>query len=75
MKTCKVCNQPIPEGRVKALPHAETCVEHSDSTKFVANVISHGDLEDDFHQEIQIVRDAKTAQALNAYAKMTGNYK
>jgi len=75
MKTCKVCNQPIPEGRVKALPYAETCVEHSDSTKFVANVISHGDLEDDFHQEIQIVRDAKTAQALNAYAKMTGNYK
>ena len=75
MKNCKVCDQPIPEGRLKALPYTETCVQHSESSKFVANVISHGDLEDDFHQEIEIIRDQRTAEELSTYAKMIGNYK
>ncbi len=75
MKTCKICNEPIPEGRIKALPHADTCVNHSDASKFVANVISHGDLEDDFHQEIEIIRSKEQADALSVYSKMVGNYK
>jgi len=33
MKYCKVCGEEIPEGRVKALPNAETCVEHSGAKK------------------------------------------
>lgn len=33
MKYCIVCNEPIPEGRVKALPGVETCVEHSNAKK------------------------------------------
>jgi len=30
---CKVCAVPIPEGRLEALPNAETCVKHSDEKK------------------------------------------
>lgn len=30
MKYCTICNKPIPEGRVKALPNTTTCVECSD---------------------------------------------
>lgn len=33
MKYCKVCGEVIPEGRVKALPNATTCVEHSEAKK------------------------------------------
>lgn len=33
MKYCKVCGEEIPEGRIKALPEVETCVEHSDVEK------------------------------------------
>ena len=33
MKYCKVCCEEIPEGRVKALPNVETCVEHSGAKK------------------------------------------
>ncbi len=27
---CKVCNQPIPQARIDALPGVTTCVKHSD---------------------------------------------
>lgn len=33
MKYCIICNEPIPEGRVKALPSVTTCVEHSEAKK------------------------------------------
>jgi transcription initiation factor TFIIIB Brf1 subunit/transcription initiation factor TFIIB len=33
MKYCKICGEIIPEGRVKALPNVETCVEHSEAKK------------------------------------------
>ena len=33
MRTCKICGEIIPEGRLKALPDTETCVEHSEIKK------------------------------------------
>lgn len=39
MKYCSVCNQPIAEGRLKALPGATTCMEHS-GTERVAGYMS-----------------------------------
>lgn len=41
MKFCKVCGEEIIEGRIKALPNTETCVEHSVAKKKKGfNVIS-----------------------------------
>ena len=37
---CMVCGTQIPEGRLKALPGAKTCVQHSTATKFAANIVS-----------------------------------
>lgn len=33
MKYCKICGEEIPEGRIKALPNVDTCVEHSGAKK------------------------------------------
>ena len=33
MKYCKICGEVIPEGRVKALPNATTCVHCSNTGK------------------------------------------
>jgi len=33
MKYCVVCNEEIPEGRLKSLPNVDTCVEHSNVKK------------------------------------------
>ncbi len=41
-KLCKVCNEPIPEGRLKALPHTETCTTHSTTMTYKANTITVG---------------------------------
>lgn len=30
-RTCKVCGDPIPRGRLQALPDTDTCVRHSDA--------------------------------------------
>lgn len=33
MKNCKSCQQPIPEARLRALPHTQTCVNCSDVSR------------------------------------------
>ena len=75
MKNCKVCGQEIPAGRLKALPNATTCVQHSNADKFMANIISYGNPESDLNQEIEIVRTKEQAQMLETYYKQMGNYK
>lgn len=74
MKTCKVCSAPIPEGRLKAIPNTDTCTQHSGATKFAANVVQHGVLEDDGFQEIDIIRDQKSLEQLQYYKSQLGNY-
>lgn len=74
MKTCRVCGIVIPEGRLKAIPGTETCTEHSSASKFSANVVQHGNLEDDGFQEIEIVRDPRASEQLEMYRKQLGRY-
>jgi len=44
-KKCIVCGQIIPEGRLKALPGVQTCVEHSTSSrkKGIVKTVGEGD--------------------------------
>lgn len=74
-KKCKTCGIVIPEGRVKALPHTQTCIEHSDATNWKVNVITIGNVDKDEHyQEIQIIKDPSTYEELQNYRKQMGNY-
>lgn len=75
MKNCKVCGQEIPAGRIKALPNATTCVQHSNADKFIANIISYGNPESDLNQEIEIIRSKNVADQLETYYKQQGTYK
>ena len=61
MKYFIVCNEPIPDGRVKALPNVETCVEHSEAKKKLGfSVITSKTT----YSELDIV-DEKTYNELN----------
>lgn len=75
IKYCKVCGTQIPEGRVKALPTAVTCVEHSNTSRFGFNIVQHGDFEDDCWQEVEVIRDPQTLAELQEYKKQIGTYK
>ena len=76
MKNCCVCNQPIPEGRLKLLPNTMTCVQHSNANRYSANLVSYGDPEKgELNQEVQIIRDPKAVANLEAYRKQMGSYK
>jgi hypothetical protein len=74
-RNCKVCNTPIPEGRLKAIPHTWTCTEHSSAQPFSAAIHSYGDVEDDVYQEIEILRTPEEQSAYKAYYNSLGNYK
>ena len=75
-KNCSVCGIQIPEGRVKILPNTTTCVNHSTTERFVANVVSQGNPEaGEFTSEIEIVRDTEVANKLHQYEKQIGLYK
>ena len=76
MKNCCVCNQPIPEGRLKLLPHTNTCVQHSNASRYSVNVVSYGDPEKgELNQDFDIIRDPKTVEALENYRKQLGSYR
>jgi hypothetical protein len=76
MKNCCVCNNPIPEGRLKALPHTNTCVQHSTTGRYSANIVSYGDPEKgELNQEFEIIRDQRAIQDLETYRKQMGNYR
>ncbi len=66
-KYCKVCDAPIPEGRVK-LGYTKTCVEHSDSFKYVGFVAGTGEAE----YEVSIVKDPETAQHMQKLCEARG---
>jgi hypothetical protein len=76
MKNCCICNEVIPEGRLKALPHTNTCVQHSTTGRYSANIVSYGDPEKgELNQEVEIIRDPKAVANLEAYRKQMGSYK
>jgi hypothetical protein len=59
-KTCSNCNQPIPEGRLKILPNATTCVSCSTTGKVAGHPIISSKTE---YSDLQIV-SAETAANL-----------
>ena len=67
MKYCKICGEEIPEGRIKALPNAETCVEHSGSKKKKGFVVISGE-----NIKLDIVED-DTFKVLTKTHKYSGN--
>ena len=75
MKNCKICNQPIPVGRLKALPGTDVCTEHSSASPYRGNIVSVGKPEDDSFQEIDIIRDQNTYEKLNYYRSQVGQHK
>lgn len=72
MKNCKVCNQQIPAGRLKALPGTDVCTEHSNASSYRANIVNYGQSEDDSYQEVEIIRDRKLADELDYYRSQVG---
>lgn len=76
MKNCCICNQPIPEGRLKAIPGTMTCVQHSNVSRYSVNVVSSGDPEKgELNQEFEVIRNPDAIAQLETYRKQIGNYK
>lgn len=69
MKYCKVCENPIPEARVK-LGYADTCVEHSATFKYVGFVAGTNKVD----YEISIVRDQDTAEHMQRLTELRGAF-
>lgn len=59
MKYCKVCSEPIHPKRVE-LGYKDTCVNHSDASKYVGFVAGTGKVD----YEVNIVRDPETAKQM-----------
>lgn len=75
MKKCKICNEPIPAGRLKALPGTNNCTKHSEASSYKANIVTHGKSDDDLHQEFEIIRDPRLVEELNHYKNQMGQFK
>lgn len=76
MKKCTVCGVEIPEGRLKILPNTKTCVNHSQASRYVGNIVSQGDAEaGEAFQEFDILRSESDVRALELYRDKLGSYK
>jgi hypothetical protein len=69
MKFCKVCQELIPEARVK-LGYPETCVNHSNTFKYVGFVSGLNKVD----YEISIVRDPETAMHMQKLTESRGAF-
>lgn len=69
MKYCRVCQMVIPEGRVK-LGYTETCVEHSNTFKYVGFIAGANKVD----YEVSIVRDSETAEHMQKLFEMRGAF-
>ena len=60
IRYCSVCNELIQEGRLKALPSARTCINHSDIARYSGRMVIH-------HKtcnEIEIIKDPLLAKEI-----------
>lgn len=69
-RKCTVCSMVIPEGRLKILPHARTCVNHSTTSAYSIRPVHSGTSADDAMQDIEIIRDPELAKKYDTYSKM-----
>ena len=68
-KYCKVCQELIPEARVK-LGYSETCTTHSNAFKYVGVVAASGKCD----YEISIIRDRETADHMQKLMESRGAF-
>jgi hypothetical protein len=68
-KYCRVCQKAIPERRVQ-LGYTTTCVEHSDTFKYVGVVAASGKCD----YEISIIRDKETAEHMQRLVETRGAF-
>jgi hypothetical protein len=69
-RKCIVCSIEIPEGRLKILPHARTCVNHSTTSAYSIRPVHSGTSADDAMQDIEIIRDPELVKKYDTYSKM-----
>jgi len=69
MKYCKVCQKEIPQGRMK-LGYTTTCVEHSNTFKYVGVVTGSGEAD----YEISIIKDPETAEHMQKLLEARGAF-
>jgi hypothetical protein len=67
-RKCTVCNTDIPEGRLRILPHARTCVNHSTTSAYSIRPVHTGTSADDAMQDIVIIRDPELVKKYDNYA-------
>lgn len=60
IRYCNVCNEQIPQGRLKAKPDARTCVEHSNTSRYSGRMVIHHKT----GNEIEIYKDPKLAKEM-----------
>lgn len=70
IRNCKVCNQPIPEGRLKILPNTHTCVNHSDTSRYYVRPVINSD-ED--YSELEIIKDPEMIERVRDYESKAGH--
>lgn len=66
---CKVCDQPIPAGRLKAVPGTTTCVQHSTVTKWYVRNILAGKTE---YLEHEVIKDPVLATKMRKMDQRAG---
>lgn len=65
---CKNCNSPIPEGRLKILPNATTCVNCSSEEKVAGITVVHHKT----GHTVEVVKDQETAKEFNRLSSRAG---
>ena len=69
MRNCNKCQEPIQEGRIKAIPDATTCVACSTTSQWYLRNIVSGKTE---YMETEIIKDAKLGAVLREMDKKVG---
>jgi hypothetical protein len=60
IRYCSVCNELIPEGRLKVLPGARTCIAHSNTSRYSGRMIIHHKT----GNELEVIKDPTLAREI-----------
>jgi hypothetical protein len=71
-RNCNICNDEIPEGRLKALPNTSTCVNCSSTNKVKAIIVTNGNTIEEVYETIQIIDDQSVLREINNLRKTGG---